>query len=240
MNGKTMIKGLGIAAVALLAASAGRVYAATVNLGADDMVYFGLANSLALPAGDAVYMGQFSISDASITALGAGLSSPSSSQADYNTLVSDFVPLSGTSLGLIGAGSVGDAGAISAAFTGTNPTFALGNIYLMVVNTATTAGASQVGVFRGDSTWTYPAVMATGTVGIDTDQALTAPLIGSYTASQNAAAGGYAYDSDSGNDYGDIASLDLAVIASVPEPSTYMLVVLGMLGGIGMLRRRRS
>jgi hypothetical protein len=241
MNGKTMIKGLGIVAVALLVASASRVYgAATVVFGADDSVYFGLANSLALPAGDGVYMGQFSISDTSIQVLGAELAVPAESQTAYSTLVSDFVPLSVNPLFSIGTGAGGDAGAIGVTFAGANAGFASGNVYLMVVNTATTAGAGQVGVFRGDSTWTYPANMNTGGISIDTDQALTSPLIGSYTASQNAAAGGYAYDSDSGNDYGDIASLDLAVIASVPEPSTYVLVVLGMLGGIGMIRRRRS
>jgi hypothetical protein len=242
MNGKAMIKGLGIVAVALLCASASRVYAASaaITLNAEDMVYFGLANGLALPAGDAVYMGQFSISDTSIQALGAELAVPVESQTAYSTLVSDFVPLNVLSLNTIGTGALGDAGAIVATYNGSNSTFASGNVYLMVVNTATTAGASQVGVFRGDSTWTYPTSMATGVANFDTDQAITSPLIGAYTASQNAAAGGYAYDSDSGNDYGDIASLDLAVIASVPEPSTYMLVVLGMLGGIGMLRRRRS
>jgi len=238
MNGKQMIKGAAIVAATLLCASMSRVYAAaTVSLNADDMVYFGLHNTEALPAGDAVYMGQFSVSDATIAALESGTSV---SPANYATLVSDFVPLNVTSQGLIGVGALGGPGAINFTYSGANSAFASGPIYLLVVNGASTAApGGQVGVFRGDTTWTYPANMAgNGSASIDTDSALTAPLIGSYAASVNAAANGYAYDSDSGNSYGTIASIDLATI--VPEPSTYMLVVLGLFGAIGMIRSRRS
>jgi hypothetical protein len=196
MNGKMIFKFAAVAAIVCVA-SAARVYAAaTVTLAADDMVYFGLANGNALPAGDAVYVGQFSISDAAIAALESG---GNVSAANYATLVSDFVPLSVTSIGTIGTASDGDAGAIDATYSGANTAFANGAIYAFVVNTATTAGASQVGVFKGDTTWIYPANMTgNGSVSIDTDNALTAPLIGAYAGSVNASAKGYAYDVDSG------------------------------------------
>jgi hypothetical protein len=235
MNGKTIFKYAAVAAIILTAASA-RVYAAGagIALGADDTTYFGLANSNALPAGDAVEMGEFSISDVQIAAL---MSGGSVSAANYATLLADFIPLNSTPSQPIGTGTGGDAGSIGATFTGSNPTFASGAIHLLVVNAITPAAATQVGVFTGTALWAFPANMASGSASIDTDNALTAPLIGSYAASLNAATDGYAFDSDSGNDFGTIAALQLAPITIVPEPSTYLLVGTGLLGLLGLRRR---
>jgi hypothetical protein len=236
MNGKTIFKYAAVAAIVLTAASS-RVYAtgAGIALGADDTTYFGLASGAALPAGDAVYMGEFSITDAQIAALQSG---GTVSPANYATLLADFIPLNSISLQAIGTGTGGDAGSIGATFTGSNPTFASGAIHLLVVNAAsTTNGPTQVGVFTGTALWAFPANMASGSASIDTDNALTAPLIGSYAASLNAATDGYAFDSDSGNDFGTIAALQLAPITIVPEPSTYLLVGTGLLGLLGLRRR---
>lgn len=234
MNGKMIFKFTAVAAAIVCVASA-RVYAAaSIQLAADDTTYFGLANGNALPAGSAVYMGQFSISDAAISALAPG---NTLTPASYAALVSAFIPLTVTPRNTIGTGALGDAGAITASYVGTNTTFQGGPIYLMVVNTSTTAGATQAGVFRGDSAWTYPANMASGAIQIDTDNALTSPLIGTYAASLNAAAKGYTYDADSGNSFGTISAIQLDTI--VPEPSTYVLVGTGLLGLLG-LRRRNS
>lgn len=91
-----MTRGAALTAVTLLCASASHVYAAAaVYLGADDSTFFGLANTNALPAGDAVYMGQFSISDNAISALASG---GRISDANYAALVSDFLPLNGICL----------------------------------------------------------------------------------------------------------------------------------------------
>jgi hypothetical protein len=224
MNGKMIFKFAAVAAIVCVA-SAARVYAATIALGADDTTYFGLANGNALPAPDAVYMGEFTITDTQIAAL---MSGGTVSAANYATLVSDFVPLNGTGFQPIGTGTGGDAGSIGA-------TFASGAIHLLVVNTATTVGASQVGVFTGSALWAFPASMATGSTSIDTDNALTAPLIGAYAASLDAASKGYTFDADSGNDLGNIAALELATV--VPEPSTYLLVGTGLLGLLALRRR---
>ena len=38
----------------------------------------------------------------------------------------------------------------------------------------------------------------------------------------------------------DVSLIDTAPVIAVPEPSSIALVVMGLLGGIGMIRRRRS
>jgi len=240
MNGKSIIKGAAITVAVLLCASASRVYAAaTVFLNVDNNVYIGLANGNALPAGDAVYMGIFNtLSDAQISAM---MSGGTVSPANYAALVADFQPLNGTGLRPIGTGTGNDAGSMETSYVGNQAAFANASIHLLVVNTASTSGATQVGVFTGTqagaNAWDFPANMTTGTRTMSGDGANTTPLIGSYAPSLNAAAKGYAFDADSGNSYGTISAIQLAPI--VPEPSTYLLVGTGLLGLLG-LRRRRS
>jgi len=206
-----------------------------MNLAADDSNFFALVNGSPVPAGDAVYMGNFGAnSDATIAALAAG---NQLTPASYATLVADFVPLNGTALQLMGTGTGNPAatsgGAIAAAFTGTNPSFASTAIYVMVVNTNTTTGASQVGVFKGDSTWTYPLNMATTSISIDTDNALTAPLIGTFAT----VAGTQVPFNESSNGAGNSTVGLLKLDPIVPEPSTYLLVGTGLLGLLGLRRR---
>jgi len=239
MNGKMIFKFAAVAAAITCVGSA-RVYAAGAGilLGADNNNYFATSTGLYLNDGSLVEMGQFSISDAAISALAPGnIMTP----AAYATLLSDFVPLSGGTFAIgIGTGTSAvaadkNSGAISATFSGTNPGFASGPIYVLVINSNTTGNATQVGVFRGDSTWTFPANMASGSASIDTDQALTAPLIGTFAGSQNGALNGY--NNTDGNQNATVGQLRLDAI--VPEPSTWMLVGTGLLGLLG-LRRRRS
>jgi len=237
MNGKTVFKFVAVAAAIVCVGSA-RVYAAaTVAFGADDSNFFATSAGVYLNDGSLVEMGQFSISDAAISALAPGnVMTP----AAYATLLSDFVPLNGTFALGIGTGTSAvaadkNSGALSGNFTGSNAGFAGGAIYVLVINSNTTGNATQVGVFRGNSTWTYPANMNTGNAGIDTDAALTSPLIGTFAGSQPGAGNGF--NNNDGNANATVGQLRLDAI--VPEPSTWMLVGTGLVGLLG-LRRRRS
>jgi PEP-CTERM motif-containing protein len=236
MNGKTILKFAAVTAAVMCVASA-RVYAAaTVALGADDSNFFATSTGVYLNDGSLVEMGQFSVNDATIAALASG---NTLTPANYATLLSDFVPLSGSFSFGIGTGTsaaAGDknSGAISATFSGSNAGFASGAIYLLVINSNTTGAATQVGVFKGDTTWTYPANMNTGGIQIDTDNALTAPLLGTFASVTGA---GNGYNNTDGNGNATLGQLRLDAI--VPEPSTYLLVGTGLLGLLG-LRRRRS
>jgi len=238
MNGKSIIK-FAVVAAAVACVATARVYAAAgINLNVDNSVYLGLNNGNALPAGDAVYMGIFNtLSDAQIAALMTG---GTVTPAGYAALVADFQPLNGIGLRPVGAGTSPDAGAMETSYNGNQAAFASASIHLLVVNTASTSGATQVGVFTGIQTtansWDFPANMNSGVKTISADGALTTPLIGAYAAGLNAAAKGYTFDNVSGNSYGTINSLELATI--VPEPSSILLVVTGLVGLLGLRRRR--
>src|SRR5207244_4005281 len=94
-----------------------------------------------------------------------------------------------------------NSGAVFATFTGSNAVFAGGAVYVMVFNANMTANATEVGVFKGSSSgasaWNYPANMTTGSAGLDTDQALMTPLVGTFVGGISGASNGY--NSNSGN-----------------------------------------
>jgi len=62
------------------------------------------------------------------------------------------------------------------------------------------------------------------------------PLIGSYVANSLVDS---PYNDLEGSGYSTVNSFELATV-SVPEPSSIVLVAMGLLGGIGLIRRRRS
>ncbi|MGO9244369.1 MAG: PEP-CTERM sorting domain-containing protein [Verrucomicrobiia bacterium] len=235
------MKSLVIVAVAVAFAATSRVYAnAAISLAADDSTFFGDPSSNPAQGGDAVYMGQFGLSDSSIAALTTA-GGTSISPANYATLVASFTALNGVGMLPMGSGESGNqqAGFITGSWDGNNLAFASGNIYVLVVNGASTASpGGEVGVFRGDSSWVYPADMLAGTGSIDTDNAFTA-LVGSYVTGLNGSLSAtWPYNQGDGNDNNPLNVLDMATI--VPEPSSILLVAMGLLGGIGMIRRRRS
>jgi hypothetical protein len=248
------MKGLVVIAVALAFAATSRVYAnAHITLAADDSVYFGLAGtSTPVPTGDDVFMGTFS----GVPAGALNASGQVVNQTELYAIEANFTELAASSqgVGVLGMGAaVSDTpskpGAFDGQFAGDGSAggSANGTIYVMVINATTTSAATQVGVFAGEqsigaASWTYPASMASGTISIDTDQALTVPLVGSYVTGLNGNVWYYNWG-DNGSD-GDgngnvtLSALDLASV--IPEPSSIMLVVVGMLGMIGLIRRRRS
>jgi len=217
------------AAIALLCATSGRVYAnATIEMTATDSNYVALANGQMLPSGDLIELGQFSISDSAVSALASG---NSLSQANYATLLSDFIPLAnGISQGTAGSATVaGSAGAYDISFTGNNAGFANGGAYLLVFNAATSGAANQVGVFKNG---TFPGDMTAGTKANDLDTGTI--LLGSYTAATSV---DNAWNDDVvGNPVINTFNLDTVV----PEPSTYMLVGSGLIGLLAMRRRRSA
>jgi len=244
MNSKNLLK-YAVAttgAIALLCATSGRVYAlGSIEVTAIDSNYLALSNGQMLPSGDLVELGQFSISDANLSALANG---GTFTPATFATLNSDFVPLTGgTSSGTAGSATVsGYAGAMDVTFTGNNSAFAGGPMYLLVYNAATAGAATQVGVFRGPGTagsggWSFPSSMATGSSGSDLDTANVSPLIGTYTANSAVDNG---WNDNVGNGYPNVNTFNLDRVVSVPEPSSIALVVMGLLGGFGLIRRRRS
>jgi hypothetical protein len=247
MKRRSVIKCAAVAVVAFLSVATSRVSAiATINFAADDLVYFADRNGAFLKDGCLVEMGQFSISDAALSALGSG----GLWLGNYYTLVSDFIPLSTKYSSTIGTGTTtnpfdANAGAIYASFTGSNAGFAGGAVYLLVFNSNTAASATEVGVFKGNSSgagaWNYPVNMTTGTANLDADDALLTPLIGTYVSGISGASNPY-NNGENGNANPTISELRLAGLPlspPTPEPPTVALVGLGVLGIAGIIRRRR-
>ena len=211
---------------------------AVVNLSATDSNFLASANGQLLQTGDLIEVGEFSISDSAIGAMNLnGVIAP----FEYTTLLSDFIPLNGTSSGVVGqgtsdamSGTNGYAGAFQFAVTGSNPAFAAGSIYLMVFNAATSTAATQVGVFKCG---TFPANMSTGASVVDLDIGQVPPLIGTYTVNSSVDSA-FNDDETEGNQYPAINTFNLDIF--IPEPSTYALIGTGVLGLLATFRRRRS
>jgi hypothetical protein len=97
-------------------------------------------------------------------------------------------------------------------------------IYLLAFNTANSASASQVGLFTNPS-WVFPASDAANPGTIELSDAGLLALIG--------AIGGNTVTTPSELDGGQAIKL-----AVVPEPSSVVLAGLGLLGLVGLIRRR--
>lgn len=211
---------------------------ATISLAANDLNYFMETNGVWLLDGDAVFMGQFSVSDTTISGYVSG---GTISQANYESLLAAFIPLDSVYSNTIGTGtSIAPAdynsGAIEADFYGANGDFANGKIYVMVFDAASTGAAHSVGVFTGDSSWKYPGDMDGGSATPNTDAASHTPLIGTYVSGIAGSSNGW--NSNDGYQNNPIGGLKLIPIEAIPEPSTALLVGVALAGMFAIRRRK--
>jgi len=231
MKRDTMIKYAAVVAAALLCAGTSVYATATISLGSADMAFLADQSGAYLADGSLVEMGQFSLSDASLSGLVSG---GQLSTANYATLLGAFTPLNMTSQNFTFDGTDPNCGVLQNDFLGNQAGFASGKIYIMVFKGATTA-ASQVGVFSGDSSWTYPANMVTGATVIDTDFA--SAIIGTI-ATKVGSSNAFYMDNTGFGGSGTESINALELVTVIPEPSTIALVGLGLLGAVGLMRRR--
>ncbi len=117
----------------------------------------------------------------------------------------------------------------------------LQQIYLLAFNATTVGAATEAGVFAGapfngqvnanGDNWTYPGSDLDPAPAIEiADVQPSGVLLGAYGADTDP--GVLAYEATS-----SFAALELK---AVPEPSSSALVVLGLFGVIGLIRRRRQ
>jgi hypothetical protein len=244
-----MIKYAAVAVAALLCLVTSRVYGQgsdTLELNAMDFTYFANSEGNAwLVDGNLVMMGQIQgLGTTQDVAYLLGMAGPMHDEqitlAQKAALLAAFVPLNMNSQGLSGEGNLGftDQGMIDHLYSGNN--FAGGPIYVLAFNAATPEAATEMGVFVGNGTdnpnWIYPANMNLPglTQSPSLDNAM--PLVGFRlpTAMDNV------WD-DNWNGHGaPLGAMELADIVPIPEPSTLMLVGLGLLGAVGLRRRHRS
>ena len=222
MNGTKLVSAV-IVAVALCVSTA-KVNAMTVNWSANGNTAIALNNGVdGVPVGDQVYLGIFknNLSNAAITALWTGNANAATDILNAFTIWNQDV------MGNGGVG-VGGFGAVNNINPGNN--MFNSNAFLIVVNNATgPGGVSQIGVWN--TAMLFPSTDTASPGSFDTDSLIAGDtLVGNYIASgwQN---GNYDWFSQGAN--------ELVLANIVPEPSTYMLVAMGLLGAWG-LRRRRS
>jgi hypothetical protein len=177
-----------------------------------------------LANGDLIEIGTFATAPSGVTA------------ANVATVLGSF-EVFGTGSVNEGAGafSLGAANTAGATFTGKQ-------LYLVAFNntTGSSANGQEVAILSSSiSGWTMPADSATASVGIDPGDLVSgggganATLLGS----ANVVYGGFVNQNTTAD--GGPFSLFTTAVIGVPEPSTYVLVGTGLLGLLG-LRRRRS
>ena len=220
MNDNRMATYTAVMAVVLLGISAARVNAMKVTWQTGTSTALTLADGVTgVPQGSLVELGIFknSLSDAAIAALGAN---PTAIQNAFSVWASD---------------TIGDNTSAEGAFGTTTDSPGTGFFnspaFLVVFNNINPSLATQVSVCKGP--WVFPASNGAPTATFTVDD-LTADmvLIGGY------AAGTYSDVGVNGDTqwFGEGAN---SVELAVPEPSTYALVSMSLLGLWGLRRRRR-
>ncbi|HVM61206.1 MAG TPA: PEP-CTERM sorting domain-containing protein [Verrucomicrobiae bacterium] len=217
MNGKTAVKVAAVITAAVLSVSS--AYSMSVNWAAATVVGIAMSDGVTpAPTGTLLELGYFTVSDATISALtpATGLTT---AEADFSVWAT---------------GAVGDGGAADGEFTDALGAPGAGyfskQAYALVIDGsywAAIKGTSVAGA-NGDA-WIFPASDGANPPTFE---------FGDLTAA-NVLVGGY-------NSAGTFNGSDQIIVGGnavellgVPEPSSIALVVMGLLGGIGLIRRRR-
>jgi hypothetical protein len=218
MNKTQKFVGIIAAVAALVIAS--QVYAFTETWSANTPVVLALEDqATAVPQGCLIEIG--TVAPANLSAIiNAAYVNKSPSQVEGL-----FVPFT--------TGLVGDGWGMDGLFTRTDGVSAPGltgkQVYILAFDAATAAGAGEVGLFAvtNNANWLFPADDDLGTGSVDLGDAGLVALIGSLGAGTIASPT-------------DLLGLDAAALYTIPEPSTLMLVGLGLFGAVGLMRRHHS
>lgn len=195
---------LATCALSMVVGAPRAVNASTVNWGATIDNGLATSNGVALPQGDLVRLGYFTISNAAIRA-GAG---------NLTLLNTSFVQYAA---GAIGDGGLGLPGFFSDASINNDTSFAGHAIYYWVFNASSLASSTQTGIFTSTNTaFVFPSdtpVPGLTTTDIDqVDKNGNGIIVGSYNATGSIGAGGAPFYN---------------LMAVAPEPGTYALFMLG-------------
>jgi hypothetical protein len=172
-----------------------------------------------LAPGDLLEIGTFAVAPVGVT-----LATVNATLASFEVFASGTINA--------GAGAFGLASVNTAA-----PLFNGQQIYLVAYNGPSTIGATEAGIFYANDTvntaWKMPADGPTALTTID-----PADLFGANSGvSANLGPAGNVVYGGTSFDSGGYSLLDTANIVVVPEPSSVVLVVTGLLGLLGLRRR---
>ena len=204
------------------------LHAATVNWGAINDTGLATASGAALPQGNLVRLGYFTISDSAVVAAKTNLATLN---AAWRSIADATV----------GTGTNADA-----TFTvATSPAVLSGadfghQIYLWTLNAPTVAAATQQAIFyeptANNTAWTFPSSNAGNlSTTVDIGQAKSSLggvfLAGVYQANNAAVSSIFG---------GPAGAVQLESVSPVPEPSTFLVGAFAAMAGVSLRRRRQS